>query len=126
MAKLAIIGHKERGEEVIKILEMLGGKQGYEICTGSDTGYYWYIKDNGLITCNYSAYKNDCVEYTLEEFLQEFPYKVGDKVKNSRINDFIGRITNARWDNNEEQIIYTVEWDDKSTLTYFARGLQPL
>mgnify|MGYP003299014188 CR=1 FL=1 len=67
--KIAIRGHKSRGEEVIKILEMLGGKQGYEICTGSDTGYYWYIKDNGLITCNYSAYKNDCVEYTLEEFL---------------------------------------------------------
>jgi hypothetical protein len=54
-------------------------------------------------------------------------FKVGDKVKATRINDFIGRIINVQWDDNENQIIYVVEWDDatKSTLPYFANGLQP-
>lgn len=119
MAKLAIKGHATRGKEVIEILEMLGGKQGYEICTGSDTGYYWYIKDNGLITCNYSAYKNDCVEYTLEEFLQEFPYKVGDKVSSKYLKNY--KIEKMEWEDTNNKVIYKLQgmgW-------YSAEELQP-
>lgn len=108
MKILAIRGHETRGKEIIEILEMLGGKQGYEICTGSDTGYHWYIKDNGLITCNYSAYKNDCVEYTLEEFLEKFPYKVGDKVQHKGATSCgtIYEIETIHWEDN--QVKYTI------------------
>ena len=68
-----------------------------------------------------------CRKKTLEEFLEKFPYKVGDKVRDVRINDSVGEIIIAQWDDNEKQIIYLVEWDDvtKSTLPYFARDLQP-
>lgn len=122
MAQLAIKGHTTRGSEVIEILEMLGGKNIYNL-TG--TKEIWYILSGSTI--EHSVYLFEEKGFTLEEFLEKYPYKVGDKVLCVRINDFIGRITNLRWDDNEEQIIYTVEWDDatKSTLTYFVRYLQP-
>lgn len=129
MANLAIRGHATRGKEVIEILEMLGGSNKYNYSADCDSLCFYIGKNTNIIYYDWvnSCYDDMCV-FTLEEFLKKFPYKVGDKVKNARINDFIGRITNVRWDENEKQIIYVVEWDDvtKSRLTYFARGLQPI
>lgn len=133
--KLAIKGHSTRGKEVIELLEMIGGVNPFsnngEVIGNKEFNCY-YISENATlkyISWDYIGPEeiNEYIIFTLEEFKQKFPYKVGDKVRNARINDFIGRITNARWDDNENQIIYVVEWDDviKSTLTYFARGLQP-
>lgn len=124
MAKLAIKGHPTRGKEVIEILEMLGGKNKAYL-NGTDTNLVYYICSENYIDTLY-AVSNAYIVFTLEEFLEKYPYKVGDRVKNAKINDFIGRITNVRWDDSEEQIIYVVEWDDvtKSRLTYFAKGLQ--
>lgn len=133
MIRLAIQGHNTRGKEVIEILEMLGGKTSYE-CSykdGFDSSYFFFINTDENFSIDGLAYNNEELKnyyiFTLEEFLEKFPYKVGDKVKCARINDFIGRVINVRWDENENQIIYVVEWDDiiKSTLTYFANGLQP-
>lgn len=127
MANLAIIGHPLEGNKVIEILKMLGGRDiGYN---GLNSQYYYYIDEYGNIAGTSELPNNKIffVIYTLKEFLEKFPYKVGDKVKNARINDCIGRITNVRWDSNENQIIYEVEWDDmiKRMLPYFARDLQP-
>jgi hypothetical protein len=127
MANLAIKGHPTRGKEVIEILKMLGGKIRRDRLAGNELFSWYYINGNGYIDYKHYSLFNDTTVFTLEQFEEKFPYKIGDEVKNARINDFIGRITNVRWDGNEKQIIYTVEWDDvtKSTLTYFARGLQP-
>ena len=127
MAQLAIKGHTTRGKEVIEILEMLGGKNKEGYCGNNPNVAYYISHNNNTILCDCVHYIYNFVDYTIEEFLEKFPYKVGDKVKNTRINDFIGKIINAQWDSNEKQIIYIVEWDDvaKSTLSYFARGLQP-
>jgi len=127
MAQLAIKGHKERGNEVIEILEMLGAINSHNLYGDENYAYYTIDGDKEIKGDIYVFGDEQLCYFTLEEFLEKFPYKVGDKVKNARINDFIGRITNVRWDNNEKQIIYVVEWDDatKSTLTYFASGLQP-
>ena len=74
--KLAIKGHLTRGKEVIEILKMLGGKntEGY---IGVDYDEIYTIED-GYITQSYDW--NDCLVFTLEEFLEKYPYKVGDKV----------------------------------------------
>jgi hypothetical protein len=77
MAKLAIKGHETRGEEIIKLLEMLGGHNdanlfGYK----SDLGYF--ITDSRDIACRDINYILSY--FTLEEFLEKYPYKVGDKV----------------------------------------------
>lgn len=82
MKKLAIIGHPLEGNKVIEILEMLGGKNkdgdGWK-CKNPQLAYY--IDDTGWIefinTCNPNE---NILRYTLEEFLEKFPYKVGDKV----------------------------------------------
>lgn len=125
MAQLAIKGHAKRGEEVIEILKMLGGVNQYEIPTAKEDLLYAIRSHDKFII---GVYPTDTfVVFSLEEFLEKFPYKVGDKVKNARINECIGRITNVRWDDNEKQVNYVVEWDDaiKRMLPYFARDLQP-
>lgn len=126
MAKLAILGHATRGKEVIGLLEMLGGKNDNHCCGGFLNSIY-FINNYGYIESCDRMQHLDYLQLTLEEFLENFPYKVGDKVKTARINDFVGRIINVRLDNNEEEVIYYVEWDDetKSKLYYFAKGLQP-
>lgn len=78
MTQLAIMGHKERGEEVIEILEMLGGRN-----TNGYNGYsellYYYIDEDGSIECDKDEEITfPCIYFTLEEFIEKYPYKVGD------------------------------------------------
>jgi hypothetical protein len=65
--KIAIRGHKERGEEIIKILEQLGGKNSHTFF-GTDVNNIYFIDDNNEIDC-----QKNCTQYqvyTLEEYLQ--------------------------------------------------------
>lgn len=124
MARLAIKGHARRGSEVIELLEMLGGRNPI-MRDGTNTDFYYSIDKKGVIqwVCNDH---NHYYGVTLEQFLEKFPYKVGDKVKQSKITDnFIGTIISMRW-NEENEVIYTVEWDDerKTKLDFIALGLR--
>lgn len=103
--KLAIKGHPKRGKEVIKLLEMLGGKN--PNCTGNCSSAYYHI-DNGLI-------KVDCIMsnhylYTLEQFEQMYPYKVGEKVLylNGRKEWIEGIIDKMIWNDNNGTFTYYV------------------
>ena len=106
--KLAIKGHPERGKEVIKLLEMMGGQN--PNCAGNCSSAYYHI-DNGLI-------KVDCIVsnhylYTLEQFEQMYPYKVGEKVLHLN-----GR---KEW---VEGIIDKMIWNDNNgTLTYYVNNI---
>lgn len=84
--ELGITGHSTRGNEVIEILEMLGGKNSCRLNgDGDKNNYFYYIVDD--------KYKDICYSYigpdeingyeilSLDDFLEKFPYKVGDKVK---------------------------------------------
>lgn len=79
MAQLAIKGHSSRGNEVIEILEMLGGKNSTKL-VGSASSCGYYIDSNGNICYKNCSYFNNTIQFTLEEFLVRFPYKVGNKV----------------------------------------------
>ena len=87
--KLAIQGHSTRGKEVIELLEMLGGTNPFSINDGRvignrETSCYYISEDiaKGYISWDYigpeeiDKYKI----FTLEEFLEKYPFKVGDKV----------------------------------------------
>lgn len=100
--KLAIKGHSTRGEEVIKLLEMMGGKntEGY---IGVDCDEIYTIED-GYIIQSYDW--NDCLVFTLEEFLEKYPFKIGDKVTNGF--DFY-TIKSMGWSEDCETMIYDFE-----------------
>lgn len=78
--KIAIQGHPTRGEEVIQILEGLGGNN-LHIMTGSTPDCAYYINSCYNIDGNPLEYVKQVYQvYTLEEFEKEFPFKIGDKV----------------------------------------------
>ena len=104
---LAIKGHSTRGKEVIEILKMMGGKN--TAYNGTDINVIYVIDDKGIIR---SLFFNDSVlmkmEYdifTLEEFLEKYPFKVGDKVF-LYDNITLGCVTGMKWD--EETVKYCV------------------
>lgn len=81
MAQLAIKGHETRGKEVIEILEMLGGKNLLRYF-GDDDDAAYSIEGQEIVIYELECIKSDAfIVFTLEEFLEKFPYKVGDKVK---------------------------------------------
>lgn len=77
---LAIRGHYQNGNEVIKILEMLGGVNSKNL-EGNEYRYFYFIcpytsviravfEENMLIT--------DWETHSLDSFNKDFPYKTGD------------------------------------------------
>ena len=81
MANLAIKGHKTRGKEVIEILKILGGQNYSRGLLGMAEYNYYYIGNYSTISCiPKENIDSSFVKFTLEEFLEKFPYKVGDEV----------------------------------------------
>ena len=114
--KLAIKGHPTRGKEVIELLEMLGGKN-VEGFIGTDFDELYTIEDNCII----QAYDwNNCVCFTLEEFLEKYPYKVGDKVLISDCS-YLQLIIGMKW---EGTIKYLVSDDNNIIWWYTAEELK--
>ena len=122
MANLAIRGHEMRGKEVIEILEMLGGKN-VANHDGSSVRSFYFL-NNTIICSSYCSGKIlgiDC--YTLKEFLEKFPYKVGDKAF-----AFGNKCTiiDAVWDESIDEVVYAIKLDtSKYTTTKLSNQLQP-
>lgn len=124
MAELAIKGHKERGKEVIVLLEMLGGKNNPGIpYDGSGEGWYYFITKEGYI--NISIYAEDPTEeyivLTLESFEEQFPYKVGDKV----VGRMFGRLSvvGMKWIETIRSILYSVQGAEGEVMFAYAQDL---
>lgn len=106
MAQLAIKGCEFRGNEVIGVLEMIGGKN-TDKYSGNTEKFCYYIDENGKIECETDEeIPFSCIYFTLEEFLEKFPYKVGDKVL---LNGIVKTIKQARWDSIDNEVIYKIE-----------------
>jgi hypothetical protein len=108
--KLAIKGHTTCGKEVIKILEMLGGYNKYNMEGNQEFGFSYIINNNddNIIECRCVS-SDEFKIFTLEEFLEKFPYQ-----KRQRVIVFDGldgaeggEIFKMRWDG--KKIIYTIE-----------------
>lgn len=101
--KLAIKGHSTRGKEVIKLLEMLGGHNGSNV-KGTEPYYVYFITDSGNIGCRDINYI--LIDYfTLEEFLEKFPFKVGDAVC---VEGLCAPINKMEWDPVSQEVRYLV------------------
>lgn len=108
MARLAIKGHKSRGNEVIEILEMLGGKNLHNYCADCDSSCFYIGKETNIIYYDYVNNCEDLLIFTLEEFEQKFPYKVGDKII-YKIYGIHSKIKTMLWNVEKEQVFYRLE-----------------
>lgn len=109
--KLAIKGHPTRGKEVIELLKMMGG-EAIRVKGNDDTAIY-VIPDNGIIDVRF-AYQNridDFAIFTLEEFLEKYPFKVGDKVFD-KVDGDPGIIATMKWDEDVYDMKYRVAFDN--------------
>ena len=120
MANLAIKGHATKGDEVIEILGILGGSNAFGHI-GNNPRAIYYIDETykKFITCSETKKVCDCVIFTLEEFLEKFPYKVGDKVSSKYLKNY--KIEKMEWEDTNNRVIYKLQgmgW-------YSADELQP-
>ena len=107
--KLAILGHEHRAKEVIDLLEILGGKDAYDFkCSNpnrlyyiSDEYVYWDYNDSSIVE------ENNFEVFTIEEFLDKFPFKVGDFVRIPEYESEV-RILKMKWCPVSEHIEYLV------------------
>lgn len=106
MANLAIKGHATRGEEVITLLKMLGGKNNNHCCGGFINRIY-FINENGYIESCDMMHHLDYIQLTLEEFFEKFPYKVGDKVITDDGDK--ANIVGMVWDNDIDDVFYETQ-----------------
>lgn len=110
--KLAIKGHPTRGKEVIELLEMMGGHATIINKISNETDKAFFISD--YENCFYrksirfipdsSKEMEDFNVFTLEEFLERFPYKVGDEFCSP-----YDKITEMFWDDEDEWVYYKTE-----------------
>ena len=124
MKTLAIHGHPTRGNEVIKILEMLGGENK---ATLSGNGLYiYYIDCNNCIDLS-STLQDKFITFHLEEFLEKYPYKVGDMVqyKGSTSCRSIYKIVKMIWKADQIHYIVYNPWQEYDKCTITAEYLQP-
>ena len=120
MDKLAIKGHRTRGSEIIELLEMLGGiNWPYSKYFGNEPTLVYYINNHGYIFADEINNSSRCTIYTLEEFLEKFPYKVGDRVSSKYLKNY--KIEKMEWEDTNNRVIYKLQgmgW-------YNASELQP-
>ena len=121
--KLAIRGHSTRGKEVIELLEMLGGKNCYNF-SGFD-GYAYYVIagcQNKIKAGEYIFGDEDVYFFTLEEFLEKYPFKVGDKVVYTKFGDncdeYPVTIESMKWTGT------TIEYTFNDCVTCLAKDLK--
>ena len=119
--KLAIKGHPTRGKEVIELFKMIGGCEcGY---CGGGTGFYYYISQFGNIEASCKPTEFDTyIVYTLEEFLEKYPFKVGDKVVYTKFgdncDDYPVTIESMKWTGT------TIEYTFNDCVTCLAKDLK--
>ena len=115
--KLAIRGHSTRGKEVIELLEMMGGKNIHKR-DGEANAYSYYLYDNAILSDRLSIAEDDDFEiFTLEEFLNKFPFKVHDLVNIPEYESTVG-ICGMRWDKTCRDVEYLVyRCDDEEWYT---------
>ena len=120
MAQLAIRGHATRGSEVIELLEMLGGVNKHQIDAIRQT-YIYFVDEDGVIRLLQigQLLPEQYIVYSLEEFEEKFPYKVGDKVSSKYLKNY--KIEKMNWVDIDNTVIYKLQgmgW-------YCVNDLQP-
>ena len=118
--KIAIRGHQTREKEVARILKSLGGKN-HAKHTFVYKDLLYYLDSDNFIICSLVA-PSGYREYTLEEFEKEFPFKIGDEVKD-RSDGEIGVITDLIFIDNT--LMYNVDLVNSGQAFMLTEHLEP-
>ena len=115
--KLAIKGHPTRGKEVIELLEMLGGKNNYKV-DGANINCTYIIRhfDHSIIGGWSSSTE---IVFTLEEFLEKYPFKVNDRVID-KADRCPGVVCEMKWDEDVSDMKYCVAFGNGIDFGWFA------
>lgn len=130
MADLAIKGHETRAEEIIEILTMMGGKNSARM-TGDKTELVYYIEVDKSICCVDIECPAEFCKITLEEFLEKYPFKVGDLVQHNGATscDSVYEVEEMQWDYKNNKVKYIVKQlglgDIHRKFTITAEHLKP-
>ena len=105
---LGIKGDRNRGNEVIALLQMLGGEA--VAAKGYDETAIYVIPVNGIIDVrfNYEKRIENYAVFTLDEFYARFPFKVGDFVFADSWRSAVD-IREMRWNPDSQKIEYMVK-----------------
>lgn len=126
MVKLAIKGHTTRYEDVIEILKMLGGK---------NKNYNRGLSPNKIYVINDFYHIDQCdpmrhpeyYQFSVEEFFEKFPYKIGDKVI-AYVEGNLAQFTiqDIRWNNKLNKIEYKIcsSWCDASLMQPYKEEIK--
>lgn len=109
MSTLAIQGEKIRGNEIIKILESLGGKNTHNY-KGDCKEAYYYLNNKNIICFGFINPLNEkeYIEYNLDTFNKKFPFKEGDAVVFKVFHEtHTDTIEKMYWDDIDDEIIYS-------------------
>ena len=119
MKILAIKGDKERGNEVIALLEMMGGSN--STACGYNEDLYYFIGVHNIIDADNFVY-DGVIIFTLKEFLEKYPFKVGDKVVYTKYgdncDDYPVTIESMKWTGT------TIEYTFNDCVTCLAKDLK--
>ena len=109
MLNLAIKGHAIRGNEVIEILKTFGGINSCFKLDGKIESFHYYIGNNNHIY--HASLSSEMKCFTLEEFLEKYPYKIGDKVeyKSNGDTNLKSKIIYMEWCNALNKVLYITE-----------------
>lgn len=97
MTQLAIKGHPTRGEEVIEILEMMGYFNFHDYTADTNSLCFYGSEITNRVYYDWVNSCEDMLIFTLEEFLEKFPYKVGDKVVVKGLSEYPKSIHFMKW-----------------------------
>ena len=124
MAKFAFLGHETRGKEGVEILEIFGAKNG-NCCSCNSPHRIYYINEYNLIETWDRMLHLEYVQYSLEEFLENFPYKIGDKVLINDDKNDIYTVKSMEWDECFNRVAYRIEAVDgiMDDHTWFAHEM---
>ena len=114
--KLAIQGHSTRGNEVIKLLGIMGGHNGSHLL-GNKSDSAYFIADSGDIGCRDTNILTNY--FTLEDFFEKYPFKVGDKVTD-KADGCPGIISEMKWDADVSDMKYCVVFGNGIDFGWFT------
>lgn len=118
--KLAIRGHSTRGKEVIELLEMMGGSNIHQY-NGEANSYSYYVSSNVILNDRRSIIEDDDFEiFTLEDFLEKYPYKIGDKVIDETGGRPGGVVREMKWDEDVSDMKYHVVFGNGVDFGWYA------